>query len=292
MKILLFGKNGQLGWELDRTLAPLGEVVSLDYPEIDFTKPKSLHQTIAEIRPHVLVNAVAYTDVDGAEREPHLARQVNALAPGEIAEAARRQRAPFIHYSTDFVFDGTKGTPYDESDMPHPINTYGVTKLQGEKAVQEASESYLILRTSWVYSLRRDNFVKKVLRWARTQTSLKIVSDQIGSPTWARLLAEITAQILALGLQDGYEFFRKKRGVYHLAGAGQASRFEFARKILELDPARQEQIAREILPASSEEFPTPAKRPPNTALDCTLFRQRFGLSLPPWEHALSLMFSG
>jgi len=175
--------------------------------------------------------------------------------------------------------------------MPHPINTYGSTKLQGEKAVQAASDSYLILRTSWVYSTRRDNFVKKVLGWARTQPKLRIASDQIGSPTWARLLAEITAQILAMASQDRQAYFTNKCGVYHLAGAGQASRFEFAQKILELDPTPQEQIAREILPALSTEFSTPAQRPLNTALDCALFHEQFGLRLPQWDYALRLMLT-
>ena len=182
MRILLIGNTGQLGWELERTLAPLGEVNACDYPQIDLSASSSLRRFIREYAPDVLVNAAAYTAVDKAESDPDAAQAINAVAPGVLAEEARQSKAAFIHFSTDYVFDGQKGSPYLETDQPKPLNVYGHSKLAGEQAVQQSGDAYLILRTSWVYSLRRDSFVNKVLSWARKQTSLKLVSDQVSNP--------------------------------------------------------------------------------------------------------------
>ena len=287
-RILLLGKIGQLGWELQRTLSPLGEVTALDYPEIDLVKSESLRPIVRSIRPDVIVNATAYTAVDRAEIEPEIAMAINGRAPGLMAEEARELGAALIHYSTDYVFSGDKGSPYVESDETGPLGMYGQSKLAGERAIQEVGGAYLILRTSWVYSLRRDSFVTKVLEWSRKQPSLRIVSDQVSNPTWCRMLAEVNAQLLAKGGSDLHGWARERSGVYHLAGDGSASRFEWARAILELDSHRDEQVTRELLPAATSEFPTPAQRPLNSALNCDRFAETFRLRLPAWEAALRL----
>lgn len=284
--ILLLGKKGQLGWELRRCLAPLGQLTALDYPEIDLAHPAGLQKIVQELHPDVIVNATAYTAVDRAEAEPEIAMLVNAAAPGMLAEQARSLGAAFIHYSTDYVFDGQKGGPYTEQDQPNPLNVYGQSKLAGEQAVAQSDGAYLVLRTSWVYSLRRDSFVLKVLQWARQHTTLKIVTDQVGNPTWARMLAEATAQLLA-GAQ-AYGYLNERRGVYHLAGNGYASRLEWAQAILRCDPCAYEQVARQLQPALTEDFPTPARRPLFSALDCQHFCNTFGITLPPWEETLQL----
>jgi dTDP-4-dehydrorhamnose reductase len=284
LKILLLGNTGQLGWELHRTLQPLGEVVALDYPEVNMADAASIRKTVQQHCPEVIVNATAYTAVDKAESEPELAEAINGTGSGILAEEARKMNAVLIHYSTDYVFDGKKGSPYTETDAPNPINVYGLTKLQGEQAIQQVDGVYLIFRTSWVYSLRRDSFVIKVLQWARQNEVLRIVDDQIANPTWARMLAEITSQVLA----RGEEYIHERAGLYHLAGSGFASRFEWARLILDLDPNRHEQMVKEMLPAPTSDFPTPARRPLFSVLNCDKFAATFGLRLPPWEAALRM----
>ncbi len=288
MRILLLGKVGQLGWELARCLPPLGEVLAFDYPEIDLGRPESARDLVRASRPALIVNATAYTDVDRAEQEENLAMAVNAEAPGVLAEEAKRIRAAFVHFSTDYVFDGTKGAPYVEADPVHPLNAYGRSKLAGERAVQSAGGASLILRTSWVYSTRQGGFVTKVLGWARRSETLRIVEDQVSAPTWARLLAEVTAQLVARMGADPFGWTLERGGLYHLAGDGFASRFEWAQRILDLDPARGEQTVRSLLPAKSADFPTPAVRPAFSALNCNLFYNTFGLRLPPWQEALKL----
>ena len=192
-----------------------------------------------------------------------------------------------IHYSTDYVFDGTKGSAYIETDIPDPLNVYGATKLEGERAVQAVGGAFLIFRTSWVYSLRQGGFVTKVLQWARQQESLRIVDDQVGSPTWARMLAEATAQVIAQGRGQPVEYMREKAGLYHLAGGGAASRYEWAKAILELDPRKEEQVVKELLPAKSSEFPTPAERPAHTGLNCDVVQELFHLYFENWKRQLS-----
>lgn len=287
MRILLLGKNGQLGWELLRSLSPLGKVLALDYPEIDLAKDDFIAVTHA-YQPQVIINATAYTAVDRAESEPEVAMAVNARAPGILAEQALKLGAALIHYSTDYVFDGAKGSDYTETDAPNPLGAYGRSKLEGELAIQQVGGAHLILRTSWVYSLRRESFVTKVLEWARQQTTLRVVSDQVGNPTWARMLAEISAQMLAKGNQDIAGWAGEHSGVYHLAGSDRASRLEWAQAILQLDPRKAEQRVQEILPARSADFPTPARRPLHSALNCDKFTHTFGLQLPPWRETLQL----
>jgi dTDP-4-dehydrorhamnose reductase len=284
LKLLLLGNTGQLGWELQRSLQPLGVVAALDTPEVDMADATGLRKKVQECRPDVIVNATAYTAVDKAEREPELAEAINGRGPGVLAEEAHKLKAVLIHYSTDYVFNGKKGAPYTESDPPNPLNVYGSSKLHGEQAVQAAGGEYLILRTSWVYSLRHGGFVNKVLEWARQQDTLRMVTDQVGNPTWCRMLAEITAQVLACGVGH----IRERAGLYHLAGSGLASRYDWAKLILELDPDKNAQKVKELLPAWSADFPTPAQRPLFSELDCSHFQVAFGLQLPDWKIALSL----
>ena len=288
MNIVLFGKSGQLGWELERSLPLLGNVVALDREQADLRDLNAVEQTLLERKPNLIVNASAYTDVDRAEKEQDLAMQVNGLAPSVMAEMARKLGAVLIHYSTDYVFDGQADTPYTENDQTNPLNVYGKSKLIGEENIQQAGGAYLILRTSWVYSLRGNSFVNKVLGWARKNSQLKVVEDQVSSPTWARTLAEITSLVLAQHRDDLYEKIRERCGIYHLAGSGYTSRYEWAKQILANDPNRAEQIVQTVEPGRSEDFPTPATRPLFSALDCTRFEKTFGLQLPPWDHTLKL----
>jgi dTDP-4-dehydrorhamnose reductase len=288
MKIVLFGKNGQLGWEFQRLLPILGEVISLDREELDLCDLKKVEQTLTNLRPDLVINASAYTDVDGAERDIDLAMKINGLAPGVMAETSRKLGAAFIHYSTDYVFDGRKNAAYAENDKTHPLNIYGKSKLAGEENIRQAGDAYLILRTSWVYSMRGNSFVNKVIRWSRQNKTLKVVNDQISGPTWARALAEVTGFLIAQNKEDFHKNIFERRGVYHLAGSGFTSRYEWARQILANDPESPEQITEAVEPASSADFPTPAARPLFSALDCSRFEEAFGLRLPDWSSTLQL----
>jgi dTDP-4-dehydrorhamnose reductase len=292
MKVVLLGKNGQLGWELERSLPLWGDVVSLDREDLDLCDLGAVQKTLRELKPDLIVNASAYTDVDRAEKESDLAMRVNALAPGVMAEMSRKLGAVFIHYSTDYVFDGSQNSPNTESDPTNPLNIYGKSKLMGEENIKQAGDAYLILRTSWVYSLRGNIFVNKVLGWSRKNRVLKIVADQVGNPTWARMLAEVTSLLLVQNKTDIHEKIRERCGVYHLAGSGFTSRYEWAKQILANDPRRSEQTVQTIEPARSEEFPTPAIRPLFSSLDCTRFEKTFDLRLPPWNSTLELAMAG
>lgn len=288
MKILLLGNTGQLGWELQRTLQPLGGVVALDTPEINMADAASIRKTVREYHPEVIVNATAYTAVDKAESEPELAEAINGSGPGVLAEEARKINAILVHFSTDYVFDGKKGAPYVETDLPQPLNVYGESKLAGERAIQSVDGKSLIFRTAWVYSLRRDSFVTKVLQWARQNETLRIVDDQISNPTWARMLAETTALIFARAGVNFLPWLAERKGLYHLAGEGFASRFEWAKEILKLDPKAHEQVTKELIPAATVDFPTPAERPLFSAMDCEKFAGTFDLRLHDWTEALTL----
>jgi len=292
MRIVLFGKNGQVGWELQRLLPLLGDVFFLGREDVDLSKPSAVRNILDKLRPNLIVNASAYTDVDLAETQVDLAMNVNALSPGMMAETARHFGSVFIHYSTDYVFDGKGNKPYRENDPTNPLNVYGRSKLEGEENIKQAGDAYLILRTSWVYSMRGNSFVNKVLGWARKNQTLKIVSDQISSPTWARTLAELTCRMLARSGADLLENIRERRGVYHLAGSGYTSRYDWAKQIIANDPNRTEQLVQTIEPALSLEFPTLAVRPLFSALDCARFEQTFGLQLPDWSSTLKLAMSG
>jgi dTDP-4-dehydrorhamnose reductase len=288
MKILLFGAMGQLGTELQSSMASLGKIASYDIHNLNLENTQDVRETIRTIQPEVIVNASAYTAVDQAESEADNAFTVNGDIPGLFAEEAASLNAFLIHYSTDYVFDGNKGTTYRETDPVNPLGVYGKSKLAGEQAIQARNANYLILRTSWVYSRNRSSFVTKVLEWARRQEVLSVVSDQVSNPTWARTLAQVTASLLGKGIDCLIE----RQGLYHVAGGGYASRLEWARKIVELDPNRHEQKVREIVPALTSDFPTPAQRPLFSALDCSLFQSTFDMELPRWEEALKLAMTG
>lgn len=290
MKIILFGKNGQLGTELQRVLAPFGEVTAVDYQEIDLRDASraALETFIRLQKPQAIVNASAYTAVDRAEQEQELAFQVNSRAPGFMAELARELNAAFIHVSTDYVFDGTLGRPYVETDTPNPLNIYGKSKLSGEQEIQKAGGAYLILRTSWVYSMSGDNFVTKVLDWARKNPELRVVDDQVGNPTWARPLAEMIGRLLTKAGDAPFAFFEKNAGVYHLAGRGYISRFDLAKEIIALASIREPGLVSSIQPTRTVDFPAPAQRPLFTALNCAHFETTFNLRLPEWQDALAL----
>jgi len=289
IQILLIGRSGGLGWELQRTLAALGEVHTAGHPEIDLERTDLLRELVRKVKPQLIVNAAAYTAIDEAESEPERAWKVNAGAAGILAEEARRLKAVCIHYSTDYVFDGRKGSPYVETDPPNPINSYGRSKLEGERLIRDVDDAYIILRTGWLYSLRRPGgFVNKVLAWARQREVLRIVEDQVGSPTWSRMLAEATAGMIARGGEQIYDFLKSHQGIYHVAGRGACSRLEWAQLILRYDPHPEQQCVRKIEPALSSEFPAPASRPAYSALDCNRFEKTFDLRLPDWEDCLRL----
>jgi dTDP-4-dehydrorhamnose reductase len=289
MKILLTGCNGQVGWELSRTLLPLGAVLPLSRPQLDLADLNGLRLVVQQYKPDVIVNAAAYTAVDKAETEQALAFRINAEAPGVLAEEAQKSGALLIHYSTDYVFDGTKQGAYTENDTTHPINVYGQSKLAGEKAIQTIGGDHLILRTSWVYAARGNNFLKTVLRLAAEREELNIVDDQIGSPTWARLIAETTAHVLKQSLLERQQG-RFSSGVYHLTSAGETSWYGFANAIVEI--ARQQGNPtlknRVINPILTTAYPLPAARPANSRLSTERLQHRFQLEPPLWTETLKL----
>ncbi len=280
MKILLFGKNGQVGHELRRTLSPLGEVIALDRNEADFENREQLRQVVSEHAADVIVNAAAYTTVDQAEKDEDRAFRVNAEAVGVLAEYARYNGSLLVHYSTDYVFDGKKDTPYVETDVPHPLNAYGRSKLAGEQAVQQAGCHHFIFRTSWVYSARGQNFIKTIWRLAREREMLDVVADQVGAPTSAELIADVTALSIAAFYAD-----LLPEGLYHLVASGQTSWYGLARHVLE--KAREKGVAMKldasaIRPIKTEEYPLPAERPKNSRLDNAAFAENLGFFLPEW----------
>jgi len=281
--ILVIGKIGQVGWELRRTLAPLGRVVCVDYPEIDLTDGGSIRKWVTDTTPSVIVNAAAYTAVDKAETEPDRCQQINGVAPGILAEEARKGGALLVHYSTDYVFDGTKTTPYVEEDRPNPLGAYGKSKLAGDQAVQQVDGDHLILRLCWVYGARGQNFMLTMMRLAREREKLRVVQDQFGCPTWSRMIAETTALALkqALSRPDWSEF----KGVYHLAASGQASWHRFAEAIIDLMPETGKKCTA-IEPIATSEYPLPARRPAYSVLSCEKLKRTFGLALPDWESSL------
>jgi len=290
LKIMLTGKNGQIGWELQRTLAPLGEVVALGRQEFDLTRPGQIRERVREIKPDIIVNAAAYTAVDKAEEEPDLAMAVNGTAPGILAEEAKRVNALLIHYSTDYVFDGTKRTPYTEEDEPNPINVYGKTKLAGERAIQEVGVPHLIFRTSWVYGIRGKNFLLTILRLARERKELRVVDDQIGSPTWSRMVAEATAQILARiysPFAPHSSPLTELSGIYHLSAGGQTSWYGFAKAIINYTSHLTPHPLR-VSPIPTNKYPTPARRPSYSVLSNAKLNDAFGIVLTDWERVLIL----
>jgi len=291
MKLLLLGKGGQVGWELQRSLAPLGELVALDFDSTDFhadfSRPEQLADTVRQVRPDVIVNAAAHTAVDKAESEPEFARKLNATSPGVVAQAAQEIGALMVHYSTDYVFDGSGSKPWKEDDATGPLSVYGRTKLEGEQLVARHCAKHLIFRTSWVYAARGGNFAKTMLRLARERDKLTVIDDQFGAPTGAELLADITAHAIRATLQDP-----SKAGLYHAIAGGETTWYGYARYVLELAQqagvelkAGPQQV--EAVPTSA--FPTPATRPHNSRLDTSKLQAAFGLVLPPWQNGVARM---
>lgn len=286
-KILLTGANGQVGWELQRTLSSLGEVVALDSQGLNLADAADVRAKLKTLTPDVIVNAAAYTAVDKAESEIDRAHAVNAIAPGIMAEEAAHTGALLVHYSTDYVFDGSGSAPWREEDTCHPLNVYGRTKLEGEALIQRSGCRHLIFRTSWVYGARGSNFLLTMRRLMRERSELKIVDDQIGAPTWCRDLAEATAQILSqLGLlRDNKN--EELWGVYHMCNAGETSWHGFAQAIQGMIPGEMCTL-KQLIAIPSTEYPTPAQRPRNSRLDNTKLQETFGLRLQAWQSALRL----
>ncbi|WP_446810824.1 dTDP-4-dehydrorhamnose reductase [Methylomonas sp. 2BW1-5-20] len=293
MKVLLFGKNGQLGWELQRSLAPLGELIALDRFDQDYcgdlSNPSGIAETVRAVGPDVIVNAAAYTAVDRAETETELANTVNALAPAALAEEAKRCGAWLVHYSTDYVFDGSGDKPWREDDPVGPLSVYGQTKLAGEQAIQAGTSRYLIFRTSWVYAARGNNFAKTMLRLAQERQQLSVINDQIGTPTGAELLADITAHSIRTALKSP-----EVSGIYHLTAGGETSWYDYAHFVF--DFARQAGIelktdkqAVAAIPTSA--YQTPARRPLNSRLDTEKLKTVFDLQLPDWQLGVERMLS-
>ena len=290
-RILLIGKNGQVGWELRRTLAPLGEVIALDHQEMDLADPDAIRGVMREQRPHLVVNAAAYTAVDKAEEETDLAMAINGTAPGILAEEAKRAGAFLVHFSTDYVFDGEKESPYTEEDAPNPINVYGKTKLAGEQAIQAVGTPHLILRTSWVYGARGKNFLLTILRLARERPELKVVNDQTGAPTWSRMIAEATAQILAKIYSTSTSRVTRTSNVgdiYHLTGSGETTWFGFAEAILAEATRLISSPSMRLTPISTAEYPQPARRPRNSLMSNRKLGDTFGLVMPSWQDMIKL----
>lgn len=286
--ILVTGTTGQVGFELMRSLQGLGRIVALDRHGLDLGDIDQIRRVMREVRPTLVVNAAAYTAVDDAESNNDLAYRINEKAPGVLAEEAKRLNAVLVHYSTDYVFDGTKSSPYTEEDAPNPINVYGASKLAGERAIEQTGALHLILRTSWVYSLFGRNFLLTMKRLAVEGKRLRIVADQVGAPTWSRTIAEMTAHIAAVGLKGGElqaDWWRERSGLYHLSAAGVASWYDFARTIFEYEAPAVPPV---IEPISTADFPVRARRPSNSQLSHEKLTRVFGLYPPEWHEALQL----
>jgi dTDP-4-dehydrorhamnose reductase len=293
MKILLLGKNGQVGWELQRSLAPLGDVIALDRHSQDFCGDLSnllgLAATVQAVRPDLIVNAAAHTAVDKAESEPELARTLNALAPGMLAQEAHKLGAWLVHYSTDYVFDGCGSQPWLETDTPAPLSIYGQTKLEGEQLIAAHCSRHLIFRTSWVYAARGGNFAKTMLRLAQERERLTVIDDQWGAPTGAELLADVTAHAIRQAMTQPQD-----SGLYHLAASGETTWNGYAKHVIAQAERVQSAIkiiANEVSPVPTSAFPTPARRPHNSRLNTGKLQSTFGLRLPAWQHGVDRMLA-
>lgn len=282
MKILLTGADGQVGYELRRCLQGLGEIEACGRARLDLADLDQVRDCVRSLRPDLIVNAAAYTNVDRAESEPELALRVNAQAPGVMALQAREIGAAMVHFSTDYVFGGDKDEPYTEGDRTAPLNVYGETKMLGEQAVVASGIAYLILRTSWVYGMHGHNFLRTMLRLAAQQDEVRVVDDQVGAPTWSRTVAQTTAHVLAQAGVGGPKWWREQRGTYHLAAGGETTWAGFARAIME-----ETGSACRIVPIPGSEYPTPARRPRNSRLNTDKLTHRF-CRLPDWREALAL----
>jgi dTDP-4-dehydrorhamnose reductase len=295
MKILLLGKNGQVGWELQRSLAPLGEVLALDRRSTphggDLSQPERLAQTVREWRPDVIVNAAAHTAVDKAESEPDVARCLNATAPAALAQAAAEVGAWLVHYSTDYVFNGQGDLPWQEGDATGPLSVYGQTKLEGEQAIAACGCKHLIFRTSWVYAARGGNFAKTMLRLAAERERLTVINDQHGAPTGADLIADVTAHAIRQVMANSAPTLA---GIYHLVASGETTWHGYASHVIaqarHINPELGLKVS-DIAPVPTSAFPTPAQRPLNSRLSTHKLQQAFGLVLPPWQQGVNRMLA-
>jgi dTDP-4-dehydrorhamnose reductase len=287
MNILLLGKGGQVGWELQRALAPLGHITAHDVDTADFTQPDQVAAIVRAVQPQVIVNAAAHTAVDKAESEPDVVRLINAETPGALAKEAAQLNALLVHYSTDYVFDGSGHAPRDENAPTAPLSVYGQTKLEGEQQIIDSGCRHLILRTSWVYAARGGNFAKTMLRLAAERDQLKVINDQIGSPTGADLLADVTAHAVRAAHGN-----LALAGLYHLVADGETSWYDYARYVIEWARKHGQAVRVQpevIIPVPTTEYPTPAKRPLNSRLATAKFKQTFGLQLPHWQQGVERM---
>ncbi|MFM0494287.1 dTDP-4-dehydrorhamnose reductase [Paraburkholderia caledonica] len=284
--ILVTGVNGQVGYELLRTLQGLGRVVALDRAALDLADPAQTRSKVRELKPSVIINPAAYTAVDKAETEVEAAMLLNSEAPRVLAEEAARSGAVLIHYSTDYVFDGAGSAPYVEDDATNPQNVYGKSKLAGEQAIADSGCAHLILRTSWVYGTRGKNFLLTMLKLGAERPELRVVADQIGAPTWSNTIATLTSHIVAQGLATGdLDWWRERSGIYHLTAAGETSWHGFAQAILDIAMGDK---APNVVPIGTSDYPVPAKRPPNSRMSHGKLSEVFGLFLPEWQDALRL----
>ena len=299
LRILITGANGQVGWQLQRTLAPMGELSAIDIEQVDLTDPEAIGKAVRDFAPDVLVNAAAYTAVDKAESEPDLARAINVAAPRRMAEECARLGALMVHFSTDYVYGGNKTEPYVETDVTAPLSVYGKTKLQGDQAILGSGAAHIILRTTWVYDIRGKNFLRTVLRLAREKEELRMVGDQYGAPTWARGLAEATSAILAKSCERRAAGGAWPRGIFHLTAAGQTSWAGFAEAILEdyefccewpasTGEFGSELKAKRVVHITSDQYKAPARRPKNSVLSNRKIEEAFGIRLPDWRSQLRL----
>ena len=287
MKILLIGANGQVGWECQRSLAPLGELIALGRQQLDLTNTQAIRDNIQHVQPDIIVNTAAYTSVDNAEKAPELAEQINHLAPQIMAAEAAKLAIPLIHYSTDYVFDGETNRAWTEEDKANPQNVYGQTKLAGEQAITETGAVHLILRTSWVYGERGDNFLLTMRRLATERDHVSVVNDQFGAPTWSRDIAEATAAIIAQGIDK----ITAQSGVYHLTAAGKTSWYGFAEVIFNALAQAGENVAN-LAAIPSSEYPMSAARPAYSCLNNDKLNRAFKVVLPDWETRVKLVMEG
>ncbi len=287
-RILLTGRNGQVGWELQRSLASFGKAIAVDADEMDLADPNAIRSVVRDVRPDIIINPAAYTAVDKAESDPELAMAVNGIAPGILAEEAQRLGAVLVHFSTDYVFDGSKPAPYTEDDVPNPQSVYGRTKLAGELAVRSSGCKHLIFRTSWVYGVHGGNFVKTMLRLAKERSELRIVADQFGAPTWARDLAQATVSTLTRWQKKNWE--SNLGGLYHLTAGGRTNWHQYTEEIIRLAREYDAALAAkplDIRAIATHEYPVPAKRPANSVLANDKIDRAFGIRLPEWQDSLS-----